>query len=125
MNYGNCKYCGKAFGYEKIRVCEDCLKKLFIQVREYIYANGRKTPAELTQATGVPLAIIEYFVEEGGLYEDEHQETPEEEREKKARLQKLQMLNELKNSIEADAKNKKPESSLGNGMLFANRDRRR
>ena len=69
MNIGNCKNCKKVISYNKIPICDDC-QKLFLQkIKEFINENGIKTSQEINQATGVPIKVIDFFIEEGILIE--------------------------------------------------------
>ncbi len=69
MNIGNCKYCKKVISYSNIPVCEAC-QKLFLQkIKEFINENGFKTAPEINKATGVPIKVIDYFIDEGILIE--------------------------------------------------------
>ena len=69
MNIGNCKNCKKVISYNKIPVCEDC-QKLFLQkIKEFIKENGIKTAPEINKATGVPIKVINFFIDEGILVE--------------------------------------------------------
>lgn len=69
MNIGNCKNCKKVISYNKIPICEDC-QKLFLQkIKEFINENGIKTAPEINKATGVPIKVIDFFIDEGVLVE--------------------------------------------------------
>ena len=69
MNIGNCKNCKKVISYNKIPICEDC-QKLFLQkIKEFINENGIKTAPEINKETGVPIKVIDFFIDEGVLVE--------------------------------------------------------
>lgn len=72
MNLSNCKSCYAILTqYSKIPICKNCEEKYKKLVKEYLNENGNKTPQEIKEATGVPLKVINYFIEEGILCEDE------------------------------------------------------
>ena len=62
MNYGNCSCCNKVTRYTKLRLCEDCKNKYIHAVKDYIYEHGVSTAKVISDATGVPVRIIEFFM---------------------------------------------------------------
>jgi len=67
MNYGSCNQCGKLIKYVKLSLCDDCKTMFLHAVKDYIYENGVKTPKEISSATGVPVRVIEFFLNNGDL----------------------------------------------------------
>ena len=123
MNFGQCKSCNKSIKYNKIPVCTECLNNYFIKVRDYIYVNGMKTADQLKEATGVPVKVINYFIEQGSLLE-ENGKLPEIEEEEKN--QKLRMINDLRNMIRQDNNSdnsvKVKTQTKKDGMFYANKN---
>ena len=92
MNYGNCKNCNAMIKYERIPLCSKCEKEFYLKVREFIYKNGSASPQEIHKETQVPLKVIDYFIENGSLY-DENIKLDEE----MELSEKINTINELRN----------------------------
>ena len=119
MGYiGKCRCCDKTISYDDIPVCKECLDKFYLTVREYIYANGSSTPDQIKNATGVPLKVIEYFMQNGSL--EEKEKTPEEKA-LEERRKKLAMMQEFGKAFETEKVNNVVEEKKGDGYFTRRR----
>jgi hypothetical protein len=121
MNVGKCKCCNTSTTYDEIPVCEKCLKNFKTLVKNYLDKNGEKTSDQINQATGVPIRVIDYFIEKGVLYDTADSLNFD----KKQELERYKTILEFK-KIENQAKNKpvtfqkiKTEGKYG-GFLSSN-----
>ena len=117
MNFGNCKCCNAIIKYDEIPLCNDCLNKYYIKVREFIYEHGESSPYEINAATNVPIKVIDYFIRSGSLYDINEDTISEEEIERKKNLASLK---ELRDIIGRSKEEKKADSSTKAGMHFIN-----
>ena len=128
MNYGSCSCCNKVIRYDKLRLCKDCEEMYLHKVKEFIYDNGIKTINEINQATGVPIRVIEYFINNNyfaqvNLVNDEeyHNSLSEAELERQ-----LAILDALKNSFAKKEEVVEEESKYGKAeMRFLDKEHRR
>ena len=111
MNYGSCDNCKKVIRYDKLRLCEDCKNKFLHAVKDYIYDNGIKDVKEIHDATGVPIRVIEfflnndYFTSVNLVSDDEAKKVKDEQM-----LQQMALLEALKDSFNGDKKVVKEET---------------
>ena len=120
MNIGSCKSCNATIKYDKIPICNECEKMFLSKVKEYISENGVQKPDAICKATGVPLKVITYFIDEGILY-DVDQTLDLEDQTKMDKYRTIVELNKLKKQLENEnSNNKQTKESLG---FLANRKR--
>lgn len=119
MNIGSCKSCNATIKYDKIPICNECEKMFLSKVKEYISENGVQKPDAICKATGVPLKVITYFIDEGILY-DVDQTLDFEAQTKMDNYHTILKLNEMKSQLKNNGNNKQTKESLG---FLANRKR--
>lgn len=128
MNYGNCSCCHKVIKFQKLPLCEDCKEKYLHSVKTYIYDNGIKDAYEIHEATGVPVRVIEYFLNNDclALSSSFSEEQLRKNLNEQERLKKLALLDALTDSFKDKvAVLEEPEYELQGEMHFLGKDKRR
>ena len=100
MNYGLCIRCSKKIAYEKICLCNECRTYYFKQIREYLETNKTSNNVDISNALGIPLRVINYFVEEGDLVDSSMKYN-------ESREDKIKKVKELADALKMDANKKK------------------
>ena len=118
MNYGSCAACNKMIRYDKLRLCDDCKNKFLSIVKDYIYENGIHTASEIHQATGVPIRVIEYFLNNGYFKTVDISNYNKSDLSDQEALKQMALLEELKNSF-----NHEEPKEVKAEMRFMNRDK--
>lgn len=71
MALANCPSCGALFDKTATQtICLKCMReeeRLFLIVRDYLRAHKEASPADIEEATEVPMATIIQFIREGRL----------------------------------------------------------
>lgn len=68
MNFTNCRMCGRAIQTDgQFETCSFCRQKEideFNKVKDYLYKYPNSNAAEVSEATGVPMKIIQKYLRE-------------------------------------------------------------
>lgn len=102
MNYGSCNQCGKLIKYVKLSLCNDCKDKFLHTIKDYLYENGVHNPKEISCATGVPVRVIEFFLNNGDLNSITKESNESKTMNNEEVLKQMALLEALKDSFKEE-----------------------
>lgn len=123
MNYGSCSCCKKVTKYADLPLCEECKNNFIHAVKDYIYENGVHTAKEIHDATGVPVRVIEYFMNHDYLDGKNNVNMSEQKKiEDEKFLQRMELIQKLQGSFSnKETAIKNPEKELTGEYHFMGR----
>lgn len=131
MLYNKCISCGGRAPLntkDDFSLCDNCNKLYFSKVKKYINEHGSASINEMHKELGIPIVVLNKFLEDDRLFDPKQQESLRKERERileqrKKERERQETIKKLINSMEQEPQEEQEYNGIG--MHFIDKGRKR